>query len=198
MKKIIVLILAIACLFAMVSCGETETPAGDTATVDTFISALNATNPDKADIKVELVSTLGTLNATYNVIYAEGGSAAVNYSREYFLEVGEGNTLTKDTVSGTVAVSADGKFSDTEALGGQGAIVNAKITLDKDKMTYTVDGSVLTARITQANTQSVLGVSIEADVVLTITVANGTVSAFSLNYEIGGARINASCNYIYN
>jgi hypothetical protein len=65
-------------------------------------------------------------------------------------------------------------------------------------MTYTLDGSVLTARITAANTQSVLGVAIDADVVLTITVANGAVSAFSLNYEIGGAKINASCNYIYN
>ena len=206
MKKILVLMLALVCVFTMFACGDdpvTPTPGGGddgntvTLNIDDFTAALNASTPKTAAIKVDMTNVLGTLSATYNVVYAEDGSAAINYTREEFNEIGEGTTEVKSTLTGTVAMSKDGVLSDTAALGGTGSLVNAKISLSLDKITATRDGNVLTATVSAANTASVLGVAIDADVTLILYIADGTVSSFSLNYAIGVNVYAVSCGYTY-
>ena len=206
MKKILVLMLALVCAFSMFACGdETPTPTPDpddgdntvVLNIDDFTAALNASTPKTAAIKVDMTNALGTLSASYDVVYAEDGSAAINYTREEFNEIGEGTTETKSTITGTVAMSKDGVLSDTAALGGTGALVNAKISLSLDKITATRDENVLTATVSAANTASVLGVAIDADVTLILYIADGTVSSFSLNYAIGANTYAVSCGYTY-
>lgn len=202
MKKILVLMLALVMVFAIVSCGDdTTVPGGDNGGADEvvdftpFKDAVNASVPATATVKVSMENDLGTLNAQYDVVYASDRSAAINYSREVFNEVGADEI--KSTITGTVAMSKDGNLSDTEALGGTGALVAAKITVDESKMTATVNGNILTATISASNTASVLGTAIDADVTLILYIADGTVSSFSLNYTIGANAYSVSCDYTY-
>ena len=201
MKKILVLMLALVCAFAMFSCGDnTETPdGGDNTppafTIDEFVAAVNASSPKTAEIKVKMITALDTLNAKYDVVYTGDGAAAVNYTREVFNE--SGATETKSTVTGIAAITKDGKISDAQALGASGDVVMTKLNLSLDKMTATKDGNILTATVSAANTASVLGTAIDADVVLVVYIANGTVSSFSLNYTIGANAFETSCSYTY-
>ena len=143
MKKIIVLILALSCVLSMVAC--TDTPDAAEASIDAFVSAIADSAPASAKIEVSMQSELGTLSATYDVVYAEDGSAAVNYEREEFNPAGSSEI--KNTVSGTVAVSKDGKISDSAALGASGSVVTMSLKLNKDKMDYTVDGKIGRAHV---------------------------------------------------
>lgn len=208
MKKIIALILVIGCVFAFASCnlifGNNDGGNGhandNKGTVADVQSAIDASAPAKATIKVKLESALGDLNGSYNVTYNEDGSATVNYSYEVFNAFGEDATKNgeKSTYSDTVTVSASGELN--KPIYGASAVeaVSFDINLDESKLSSaSVVASVLTAKVEAANTAAVLGVAISSDADLCITTGAGRVTSVVITYttESGPVTITATYNY---
>ena len=183
MKKLLCLMLALLmCASLMVACGgdDDDTPAVDD--LAPFTAALTASAPKSAKITTVLTTELGALNAEYNVTYGEDGSVSITFTREKFNEITDTTTEFKSTVEGTAAIDAAGNLSGDLGAGAVSSAAAVNLTLSADKMTYTVDGGVLNATVTAANTQAVLGVAINADVTVKLTVANGKVSSLILTY----------------
>lgn len=190
MKKILIILLALACAFTMFSCG------GDS--VKGFDKAIKDTKPTVVNVVIETETALGLLKANYETTYAEDGSFTINYSYEKFNGISEG--AAEDViavVSGTVTCDKDGNYSDGGALVGTATTATgAKIKLGK-KMEYSVsrDGNVLTATIKAANTKSVLGAEFPADVTLVLTKAEGKIVSYTINYTTDAGVTNIICEY---
>ncbi|MBQ8302709.1 MAG: hypothetical protein IJX97_04070 [Clostridia bacterium] len=196
MKKIIALLIAITCVFAMVSCGGN---GGETVDVTAFKDAVAATAPTAVEIETALETELGTLEGTFNVTYATDGSAVIEYSYEQFNELGESSNTTevKNTVSGTVNVGADGSYSDGGALvGSVSAAGGFTINLDTAKMKdCEVNGNVLTATVEAANTEAVLGVAIAYDVNVVLTKGETSLVSLTLTYTTDAGLATVTCEY---
>ena len=194
MKKIIALLIAITCVFAMVSCG-----GGETDDVTAFKDAVAATAPAAVEIETALETELGTLEGTFNVTYADDGSAVIEYSYEQFNELTDSSNVTevKKTVTGTVNVDKDGKYSDGGALvGSVSAAGGFTINLDTSKMKdYEVNGNVLSATVEAANTQAVLGVAIAYDVTVTLTKGETSLVSLALTYVTDAGQATVTCEY---
>ena len=190
MKKILVIMLALACTLAMFSCG------GDS--VDAFNKAIKNTNPTTVNVAIETGTALGSLSANYETVYAEDGSFTINYSYEKFNTSNEGDADDVTvTVSGVVTCDKDGNYSDGGALVGTATTVTgAKIKLGS-KMNYSVsnDGNVLTATVKAANTKAALGVEIAADVTLVITKANDKIVSYTMSYTTESSETTIICEY---
>ena len=119
MKKIIALLLALTCVFALAACGDepdpTPTPDGGDNTntyedLAPFTAAIAASNPASASINVAQTSTQFnvTMNGEYDVVYNEDGSATVEYSYDKYNEITDDTTEVTTTVTGTATVDKDG------------------------------------------------------------------------------------------
>ena len=116
MKKIIALLLALTCVFALVACGDDPAPTpdgGDTPNYENlapFTAAIAASNPASASISVSQIATQFnvTMNGEYDVVYNEDGSATIEYSYDKFNEITDETTEVTTTVTGTATVAADG------------------------------------------------------------------------------------------
>ncbi len=191
MKKIIALILALTCVLALASCKKTEG-------FKDISKALEASNPKGADIDVVLETSLGELCGSYDVTYKADNSASIAYSYEQFNKLGEGNGEAKTVVTGEATVSADGKLS--EAIGGVAADAAVSFTIkltEKKLEDVKVEANVLTAKVLAKNTEAVLGVSIDADVELTVMTNGSACTAVVIAYtsEAGPVEISATYNY---
>lgn len=193
MKKIIALLIAITCVFAMVSCGETGID------LTAFKDAVAATNPTSVEIETSLETELGALEGSFNVTYAEDGSAVIEYSYEQFNELTDSANVTeiKKTITGTVNVGADGSYSDGgELVGSVSAAGGFTINLDSNKMKdCEVNGNVLTATVEAANTQAVLGVAIAYDVTVTLTKGETSLVSLTLVYVTDAGQATVTCEY---
>lgn len=208
MKKIIALLLALTCVFALAACGDepdpTPTPDGGDNTntyedLAPFTAAIAASNPASASINVAQTSTQFnvTMNGEYDVVYNEDGSATVEYSYDKYNEITDDTTEVTTTVTGTATVDKDGNV--TGSLNTTVTAATAiKVTLDGAKLgDYTVASGALIAKVAAADTASVLGVAISADVTLTITVANGNVATMTISYESTVGPVEIVCSYNY-
>ncbi len=197
MKKILALILALCCVFAVVSCGGDDNDNDNSAAkIDAFKTAIAATNPEGLVITVTTTTALGDAEAVYNVAYAEDGSAIINYSIEKFVEIDPANPTADPmtTETGTVTLNADGTFTGS-GLSGTVAELAKGTELDVAAITgATVNdaGDVLTATVAAANTEAVFGVAVAKDVKVEIAIANGVVEQVKLAYE--GVTINCVYN----
>lgn len=189
MKKILIILLALACTFTMFSCGDS---------VDGFNKAIKNTNPAVVNVVVESETSLGLLKANYETTYAEDGSFTIKYSYEKFNGIAEGDADDVIAiVSGTVTCDKDGNYSDGGALvGAATTVTGTKIKLGK-KMDYSVsrDGNVLTATIKAAKTKSVFGAEFPADVTLVITKAEGKIVSYTIRYTTDAGTTNIICEY---
>ena len=194
MKKIIALLIAITCVFVMVSCG-----GGETVDLTAFKDAVAATAPATVEIETALETELGTLTGSFNVTYADDGSAVIEYAYEQFNELGESNNVTETTktVSGTVTVDKDGAYSDGGALvGSVSAAGGFTINLDSSKMKECeVNGNVLTATVEAANTEAVLGVAIAYDVTVVLTQGETSLVSLTLTYVTDAGVATVTCEY---
>ena len=198
MKKIIALLLALSCVFALAACKNDAPPAADP--IDDFVAAVAVSDPTSASITNSVTSDLLglTLNGTYDVTYNEDGSATVAYSYDQLAEIDENTTADEllYVVEGTATIAADGTVAG-DVSGEVSAVAGVKLNLDKTKMTYSVSAGVLSATVKAADTEAVLGVAIATDVTMTVSIANGTVSAVTLAFEttVGAAEIVCVYNY---
>lgn len=196
MKKILCLALALLmCASLMIACGDEPAPEVDD--LKAFTDALAASAPKTAKVNTTLESALGALNAEYSVTYGEGGAAELVFTREQFNEITADTTEFKSTVTGSASIDAAGNLTGDLGEGAVSAATVLKLALAKDKMTYTVDGGILTATVSAENVQSVLGVDTGAETTVKLTVANGVVSSLTVSYTTAEGPATVVAVYTY-
>ena len=202
MKKLVALLLALVCAFALVSCGGPDTPPDegpDYTNLDPIKAAITASAPATAVITVEVENTISDepLTGIFSVTYGTENTQ-VEYEYEQFTQI-DANAPTesdRETVTGTAIIDKNGNVTgDLNSTVTTAALLN--YNLDGAKMTYTVESGVLSATISAANTQSILGVNIEADVTFTLNVANGKVVSVTLGYEVASGTVEITTTYTY-
>ncbi len=203
MKKIVALLLALVCAFALVSCGGPENPPDegtDYTNLNPFKTAITASAPATAVITVELENTISDepLTGTFSVTYG-AESTQVEYEYEQFVEINANAPTESDreTVTGTATIDKNGNVTGGDINATVTAATLLNYNLDGTKMTYTVEAGVLSATIAAANTESVLGVNIGADVTFTLTVANGKIVSVTLNYQASTGAAEITTTYTY-
>ncbi len=203
MKKIIALMLALVCVFALASCGGTpdEIPdAPDYSNLEPFKTAVTASAPKTAVVEVSMETTISDepMEGTFNISYG-AENILVEYTYDQFREIDASNPTGEDkvAVTGTATIDKDGNVTDGAVSSTVTAAALAQYNLDGAKMTYTVQIGVLSATIQAANTESVLGVKIDADVTFTLTVANGKIASVTLNYNTPEGPAIISTTYSY-
>ncbi len=192
MKKILVLALALVLAFSMFSCGGDDT-------LKAFTKAVNATDPEVIDVDTKFSTSYGDLLSNAKTTFAEDGSFTLVYSYEQFntSAVGDSDEV-KVKLEKTVTCDKDGNYSDGGDLAATStATTGHKLKLSKKKVDYKVsaDGNVLTATIKAKNTESVLGVEIDADVILVLTKNADKIVSFTMNYELELGKVEVICNY---
>lgn len=204
MKKIIALILAVSCVFALASCKFFKKDKGegnknvDREAVATVQAKLDASSPETANITVDLDAELGELKGSYMVTYdMENGNASVEYTYEQFGEIAADGSF-KQTFEGSVLVSKDGTLS--EEIDGVGAVeaLTFDINLDADKLeSATFNAGMLTVKVKAENTKSVIGVAIAAEVEVMITVSETGIASVTIAYNSAAGAIEIVATYTY-
>jgi hypothetical protein len=195
MKKLLVILLAIACAFTMFSCGDEES----SASLSDFSKAVKNTNPTVSALVITTYTQFGPLTTSYLTTYAADGTFAIKYSIEKFnaIETGEADEVISVT-EGTVNCDANGNYTDGGSFTGSVADAQgAKLNLTGKKMTYKISngGSVLTATIKAANTVAVLGTEYASDVTLVLTRNGDKIISYTLSYAIESGSVKVTCSY---
>jgi hypothetical protein len=186
MKRIISVLLMLACLVALCSCGG---GVGD------FEKALGASKPASVKIDTVSVSSLGTLNGSYQVIYNEDGSAKMLYEYEKWnTELNDEGD--KKTVSGTINVAADGSYTNNDVAGNISDLASGNINLSAIKGA-TVENGKLTAIVAAADTEAVFGVAFDYDINFEMNMNETSVETIKLSYEKDGFSGSITCVYTY-
>lgn len=211
MKKIIALMLVVGCIFALTSCNlfndsDTNDNGDDVGKVDNsegiaaIQSVIDASAPDIAQISVVLNSSLGVLNGEYVVTYNEDGSAVVNYTYELFNDFSEDSIADsfKSTYTGVVTVMPDGTVSDN--LNGIASVeaITFDITLDQEKLQNVIlSANTINAKITKDNTLSVLGVALDYDANIVISIGKNGVASVAISYVSAAGPVDIVSLYTY-
>lgn len=195
MKKIISVVLAVACLCLLISCGATRG----------FQKAIEDTNPTKISVTTTVTSPTGLiLNGQYDATYAEDGSATVKYDYEIAKGLSEteaNNGPLKERKSGTVTLNADGTFTDNGAVTGSAAeAVVSEIEIDlgniESEVTESEDGNTISATVAAANTEAVFGVAYDHDVTITLTKGEDVIETITISYvDLSGNTVVVTCMY---
>ena len=188
MKKIITAILALSLVLALASCGA------DLDTLEAYITAIDATNPKEAVIKVVAETSLGALNSNVNVKYSEDGSSVIEYSYEKFNAIGEGDGVIS-VVSGKVTCDKDGKYSGS-LTGNVETATQIKLYLDANLLkNLNFDDGACGALVEAANTEAVLGVAIGSDVNLLLTQNEGKIVTVTVSYQTEAGKVTITSEY---
>ena len=194
MKKLLIVLLAFACVFSMAACSGGD---GETVSVAKFKNAVAATRPSSVEITTKLETAIGDLEGEFDIDYNEDGSATIDYDYEKFNELGAGVTEAKSNVSGTVTLNSDGSYSDGGTLvGNVSTAAGFTLSLDVAKMKNAeVSGNTLTATIEKANTKAVLGVEMPADVTMVLTKNDTAIVSLVITYTLEAGPVTITCSY---
>lgn len=199
MKKIIAIVLIVGCLLAMTSCSLFKKPVNHDS-LSAVQSAIDSSAPKSADINVDFDTALGTLEGEYDVVYNENGSATVDYSYEKFNNFNTDTAVRdeiKTTYEGTVEVGADGAVSGLDGVASVEA-VTFELNLSPDKLLeYTVNAGVFKGKVEAKNTEAVVGVFIDAEVNITITVGAERITSVVMTYELSNGSVEITAIYHY-
>ena len=189
MKKIVSLLLALACVFAcafaFTSCGEPEaTEVQEKEPVYSeeaarFISAYNATTVKTISSTIKSTILGETLTATYFAEKNTDGTVKMTYAVEKLPEID--SVEDKEVVSGEAISDANGTFTDEYAkvFGANG--LGLALNTDKVK-SFDASANVLRITVDAADTAAVVGADLGADAVVTVTISNGAVTVITLSY----------------
>lgn len=202
MKKLIAILLAVVCAFALFSCTPTNKPNGGETKGDLslFTNALKTVSPKSSTVRTTLTSDLGTLNGTFNITYAGDNRATVTYEVEQFNEIDESATTgfePKSTKTGTITYE-DGKYTTSDGVTREFTLATElKLNLDAEKMTYTIEdgNTTLKATVESKNTKDVLGTEINAEVSLTVKRNSTTITSVTISYETKAGTATIVCDY---
>lgn len=180
MKKILALILVLACSFALFACGEEPAPTYAEEAAE-FITAFGATTINTLNVTVTTETAEGDLTATYTTTYAAGKISSITYSIETI--PGLDSTEDLEVLTGTVTCDANGTYSDGGEIANKLGATGIKFDYDSNKIsTFTVDGNVLAITVAAADTEAVLGYAIGSDALVTVTKAEGKITSVALSY----------------
>ena len=191
MKKLLIVLVAFACVFTMFSCGKP-------ASYDGFIEAIENTTPAVVEVKITSDTAFGPLSALFKTTYKEDGSFTISGSYERFNTISEGESKdVTSTVPVEITCDKDGNYSDGGAFTGSNpAATGAKLTLDKKlKADVSKDGNVFSANIKAEDTKAVLGIEFAADVNLTITKNDGKIISYTMEYKTEFGYDKIVCSY---
>ena len=208
MKKILSVVLLLACLCMMFACNDNNTGDGqgdgnnDTTpavTAKEFQESLAATEPAKVVIKTETTTEgLGTLEATYTITNKADGTAIINYTYEEWNEVSLDSIPDeeKTAYTKTVTMDEDGNFSD-ESFDDDAVLGALKVDLEKLAKGYTVskDGKTLTATVAADKTADVFGANLGYAVDIKVVRSSKTVESMELNYTSGASAVKATFEF---
>lgn len=195
MKKIVAIILVLCALLALASCGK---KTDNNADLDTVKAAVAATSLKNAHVEVVATNSFiaEPLTAKYDIVYDTDGSAEIEFTYELYNEISENGTQdVKTEYSGSATVASNGEVVGDPVSGTVTAAGSANFNLDPSKMTYSFEMGIFTANIPAANTAAVLGISVGADVVLTVSVANGVVTGATVTYTKDNVKNEIVCTY---
>lgn len=193
MKKIIALILALACVLGLAAC----TPANED--LMPYTEAMANTVPTSAIINVNVYDTEfdEELEGTYTVTYNEDGTATIDYEYEVLNPAAEGDGI-KELKSGSATVAADGTVTGDGVDASVIAAATLNINLTAGVKSYVVARGILTANIEKANTAAVLGVELPGDASLELRMADneGTkIGQATINYSNDRGTVRIVCQY---
>lgn len=203
MKKILIILLALTLAFGLASCKKDDptpsAPAAPAVDLAAYQTAVANTSLASANITVTASNDVfpdDPLVAEYDVEFKDDGSAVVNFTYMEYNEIKPGgNQEIASTYNGYATISPDGTVTGSQINANVTAAASVNFNLDGSKMTVSEDHGILRANIPAANTASVLGGAIGADVVLTLTVSGGAVTGATINYELGGVSYEIVCTY---
>ena len=193
MKKIISVVLIVACFSMLFSCSLFG------FSTKNFEKAMENTNPSKVTITTSTTTAgLGTINGNYVVTYNEDNTATIKYNGERWAGIptdgSEIGSETKVSFSGTVTRDASGVYSDPTFVEDVELALSLNVGEIKDS-TISVDGKTLTATVAKADTATVFGVAYNFDVVLTIVRGENAVERITLAYTTGANEVSIRCEY---
>ena len=192
MKKILIVLLALTCAFAMFSCGKT-------ADVKDFEKAIAATAPTVVEVEMVSDTVFGALSANFKTTYAEDGSFTIEGSYEQFNKSTEGKAEElKSSVPVNITCDKDGNYSDGGKFTGSNPnATGSKLSLGRKVKDATIsdDGKVLTATVKAKDTKSVFGIEYAKDVSLVITQNDGKIVSYTLEYATDYGYDRIICSY---
>ncbi len=194
MKKILVLLAAVAMIFSLVSCGENET---ELTPLEAFNKICEASEPTM--VATEVVETHGifTLNASYT--YVKGtvdGKDATQYVAVYDKFETVDNGISDVVTSPIVTVTETKEYVDGKGVRENGgswskggdfapAAGSLKLNFTEELVPeYSYANNVLTATVEADNTEAVLGVAIPVDVEMEIVTDGAAIMSVSVSYSI--------------
>ena len=198
MKKILCLLLAIACLLAVVSCGGGNKKLS-------IAEIVESSKPYTVTTRVyyDGEDDLGGMYITTT----DGTNSIFEYEYERYATVAEMAEGRIKTVSGKIYYK-DGKVTSNEGESWESSeineIVDFSIKIDESKFsTYKIskDGKTLTGTVSSENSSRVLGVAIASDGDISIEiVTDGEANLYYMNISYksaGGALITVNTSYDY-
>lgn len=205
MKKLLAMIIALSCVFCVVSCDDgggnppPQIPVFDGGvSFSEFVKAagqMNSVKTSSIETKAGNANS-GELVSLLEITYAEDGSSVVEYSIDRY-----GNPdLDEDfivTESGSVSCDANGNYDGgTELVGSVIANGAYALNLDEYKLNDAkIEGNMLYAKVFSMDTQAVLGVEIKATVSVVVVITDGNITTLSAEYTKDGNHVSVKCQY---
>lgn len=197
MKKFIAILLALTLVFALASCKKDNAPAA--VDVESYKTAVANTSLRTAKLVVTQTNDLfpnDPLVAEYEISFNDDGSAVVDFTYMLYQTITPGGDgVITEQHTGHANIAADGTVTGDRVSDTVTAAASVSFNLDATKMTVSEDHGILRANIPAANTAAVLGGAISADVVLTLSTANGVVTGATINYTTANASYEIVCTY---
>lgn len=198
MKKFICLLIALTCVFGLISCGDEK--------ADGFIKLVNDSAPTKITTLTSINDGEEILNGKYETVI-DGQNSEMSYRYERYATVEEAADSYIKTVEGTVYYK-NGLYSEdgvnwvaaTPDVAASQVALNLKSKLLGD-YTISKDGKTLTTTVTSEEAEKLLGVNVAAvdDKVSITVVHNGTyLSTVSVSYTTATASVIIDTSYTYN
>ena len=210
MKKIICLLLILACAFAMVSCKQEEDNTPDVATVETISKIVNNSVATKIVTKTEyLIEGEDSLIGKYETtIDRTRGNSRFDFEYTRYAKVEEMNDGYIKTVQGTVGYDSNGNVSynngDSWTSTDATAYLPFNLNIDEARfVSYQIseDGTDLIAEIAPEEAKRVFGTDISANGNISLEVdTNGEyLYEIRITYTAkdSGAQVDIQTSYDY-
>lgn len=197
MKRLLSILLLVACVFALASCGESE--------LDNLVSLIDSADPSSVKTLTTVITADEVFHGTYLTTIDEDGSFCFDYSYERYADVEDALGSYKELVEGSVYYK-DGKYSEDgenwtlakPSVDNYSVILNLDVS-NFDDYILSEDGNTLVATFSSEKSALVLGRQISATDVITMVVkTNGVyLTTITISYasELGEIRVDTSYAY---
>jgi len=198
MKKIICLILALACCFALFACGKTD------ETLEAFLASVNASEP--TDITTLTTHTRGDVyyNGTYETVITENGFVFTYEYEEKAPVTADSTTGSVITKSGEIVYDGQKYLLNGEPTTAAPEVAYMSLTLNLTAQTIgeyrlSRDGNTITAEISADQVKAIFGTEISATTAtLTVKLAGNRLSRVNLAYTTtDGTEVLVETSYTY-